>query len=420
MTAEITQLNSPIDVMYLIHKALRAEAARVEQAVTRLEIGGSFKPFLPVFYRWATELGYHIDVEEKYMLTRFPEAPLCQDTEAEKRLMERLEDLQTYLHTEIGRTMVIARTRRNLFAKVVALRMVQDDLLEAEEESVLPVLRQQLSTAQQLDIARHLLIDAEAQEAGELLEWVGQDLTATERHLLAEFTADLQGTPQRSSAPTSGRHWSGGVGHGHLSSARLETHTDMCRLQSPIDIMYPLHNALRAQAEGMEQAVRQLTTGGGLQPVEQTFRHWARALEYHAVMEDKYMTALLPDRPSAQDNEAAHKRLTARLEELQTALREARGQTAVTARTQRRLLGEVVMLRVAQDDHLEDEEELVLPVIRQRCSEVQQLAIAGRLVLDQEAQHPRWILDWAAQYVPPTERLWLADLVARVAREVSA
>ena len=139
MTAEITQLNSPIDVMYLIHKALRAEAARVEQAVTRLEIGGSFKPFLPVFYRWATELGYHIDVEEKYMLARFPEAPLCQDTEAEKRLMERLEDLQTYLHTEIGRTMVIARTRRNLFAKVVALRMVQDDLLEAEEESVLPV-----------------------------------------------------------------------------------------------------------------------------------------------------------------------------------------------------------------------------------------------------------------------------------------
>ena len=194
----------------------------------------------------------------------------------------------------------------------------------------------------------------------------------------------------------------------------------MCRLQSPIDIMYPLHNALRAQAEGMEQAVRQLTTGGGLQPVEQTFRHWARALEYHAVMEDKYMTALLPDRPSARDNEAAHKRLTALLEELQTALREARGQTAVTARTQRRLLGEVVMLRVAQDDHLEDEEELVLPVIRQRCSEAQQLAIAGRLLLDQEAQHPRWILDWATQYVPPTERLWLADLVARVAQEVSA
>jgi hypothetical protein len=110
--------------MYFIHKALRAEAARVEQAATRLEIGGSFKPFLPVFYRWATELGYHIDVEEKYMLARFTEASLCQDTKAGKRLMERLEDLQTYFYTEIGRTMVIARTRRNLFAEAHATSQI--------------------------------------------------------------------------------------------------------------------------------------------------------------------------------------------------------------------------------------------------------------------------------------------------------
>jgi hypothetical protein len=101
-----------------------------------------------------------------------PDASLFQDADMEKRLMERLEDLQTYFHSEIGRTIVIARTQRNLFAKVVALRMVQDDLLEAEEECVLPVLRQRLSTAQQLEIARHLLIDAEAQDQDEILAWV--------------------------------------------------------------------------------------------------------------------------------------------------------------------------------------------------------------------------------------------------------
>jgi hemerythrin-like domain-containing protein len=181
--------------------------------------------------------------------------------------------------------------------------------------------------------------------------------------------------------------------------------------------MYPLHNALRAQAAGMEQAVRQLETGQSPQRIGQTFAHWARALEYHAAMEDKYMTSLLPDRPSARDNEAAHQHLTSLLEALQSTLHEASGQTAVTARMQRRLLGQVVLLRVAQDDHLEDEEELVLPVIRQRLSEAQQLAIAGRILLDQTAPYPRWILDWAAPYMSPPEQAWLADLATRVASE---
>jgi len=418
MSAEITRLNSPIDVMYLIHKALRAEAERVEQAVTRLDIGGSFKPFLPVFYHWATELGYHIDTEEKHMLALLPDASLLQDADMEKRLMERLEDLQTYFHTEIGRTIVIARTQRNLFAKVVALRMVQDDLLEAEEETVLPVLRQRLSTAQQLEIARHLLIDAEAQDQDGILAWVVQDLTATERRLLAELTACLRGAPQRAYANVFGRPEQRRTGH-HASD-RLESPTNRRWLCHPIDAMYPLHNALRAQAEAMEAVVRALEPGGDFQSVEQTFMHWARALEYHAFMEDKYMTALLPDRPSARDNEAAHQRLTALLEDLQTALHEARRQTTVTARPQRQLLGKVVTLRVMQDDHLEEEEEVVLPVIRQRLSEAQQLAIAARLLLDPAAQQPHWILDWVAPYVPSTERQWLAGLARRVAQEEPA
>jgi hypothetical protein len=84
------------------------------------------------------------------------------------------------------------------------------------------------------------------------------------------------------------------------------------------------------------------------------------------------------------------------------------------------LLGKVVRLRVAQDDHLEDEEELVLPVIRQRLSDTQQLAIAGRLLLDQEAPHARWILDWLAPYVTPSEALCLDGLTIRLAQETPA
>jgi hypothetical protein len=315
---------------------------------------------------------------------------------------------------------VIARTQRNLFAKVVALRMVQGDLLEAEEEYVLPVLRQRLSTAQQLDIARHLLIDAEAQDQEEIVEWVGQDLTATERQLFAEFTARLRGALPSSPVRTSAPHSNGSMPPRPISPGSREMPTALCTLHSPIDIMYPLHKALRAQAAAMEQVVRELETRHALQPVEQTFIHWARALEYHAVMEDKYMTMLLPDRPSARDNEVAHKRLTMLLADLHTALHEAHGQSAGSARTQRRLLTQVVTLRVAQDDHLEDEEELVLPVIRQRLSDSQQWTIVGRLLLDQEAQHPRWILDWLAPYVTSMEALWLAGVATRLAQETPA
>ena len=48
MTTDSTHLAHPIDALYLVHKALRTEAERAEQAVTHLEVGSSFKAFQPV------------------------------------------------------------------------------------------------------------------------------------------------------------------------------------------------------------------------------------------------------------------------------------------------------------------------------------------------------------------------------------
>jgi hypothetical protein len=131
-------------------------------------------------------------------------------------------------------------------------------------------------------------------------------------------------------------------------------------------------------------------------------------------MEDRYMTAPL-DRLSARTNEAEHRRLTELLADLQIYVREADGPAAVTARTRRHALGKVVVLRVAQDDHLEEEEERVLPVIRQQISETQQFNMAQRLLLDREAQDAGWLLAWLTPHVTTTERQWLADLVGHAA-----
>jgi hypothetical protein len=51
MATDIPKLECPIDVMYVIHHALRAEAARVETLVGRLEKGGSLQPVRQAFYR---------------------------------------------------------------------------------------------------------------------------------------------------------------------------------------------------------------------------------------------------------------------------------------------------------------------------------------------------------------------------------
>lgn len=131
-------------------------------------------------------------------------------------------------------------------------------------------------------------------------------------------------------------------------------------------------------------------------------------------MEDRYMTASL-NRLSARTNEADHRRLTALVADLQTFLHAVGGPAAGTARARRHALGKVVVLRVAQDDHLEEEEESVLPVVRREFSETQQLDLARRLLIDREAQDADWPLAWLTPHVTAEERQWLAKLTGRIA-----
>jgi hemerythrin-like domain-containing protein len=188
--------------------------------------------------------------------------------------------------------------------------------------------------------------------------------------------------------------------------------THVIPVESPIDAMSLIHDALRAEAAHVERLVSQLQEGGTLQPFRHAFYRWTMALAYHADTEDTYMTPLLPDVPAARDCELAHQRLADRLEEVQQCLTEEIGRTMLIARTQRHLFGAVVMARIAQDDHLEEEEAFILPVIRRELSAAQQEEIIARLLIDQEAEDQRWPLDWLHDALPPRERRLVADLAA--------
>ncbi len=234
MTTEITRIEHPIDVMYLIHKALRAQAARVEETVRRFEIGCSLQPIRAGFNIWASALAFHAQQEDKYMTAPLVDSKPARDNEAEHaalgemlgelsalvdqddtrglsdrvkeamvalnerqhaELVEKLEDVMEVLNDEIGKTKVIARTWRHLYARVVELRTAQDDHLENEEAFVLPEVWQRISEAGQVEMARRLLIDEKAEDQRWVLEWMAKYLTPTERNLLAELERSFARVP---------------------------------------------------------------------------------------------------------------------------------------------------------------------------------------------------------------------------------
>lgn len=177
---------------------------------------------------------------------------------------------------------------------------------------------------------------------------------------------------------------------------------------------------------------------------------WGKHLLYHAVTEDTYMTGPLVNSQPARDNEAEHAALGALAKELGALVRKGddgaledslRGilafeaqqheelerrlndvkeiltrqvcKEALTARTRRHLYSRVVALRVAEFDHFENEEAFVLPVVRDRMSEQQQLDVAKRLLTDHQASDRRWIIELVAQELSPSTRRLLADLESR-------
>ena len=70
-------------------------------------------------------------------------------------------------------------------------------------------------------------------------------------------------------------------------------------------------------------------------------------------------------------------------------------------------------MRIAQDGHLESEEAFVLPEAGERMSTAPQLDLAKLLLIDEEAEDPRWILDSIKRELSTAECKLLEDLEDR-------
>jgi hypothetical protein len=130
--------------------------------------------------------------DTKELAHRVREAMASLNEEQHKELTQKLEDVRAVLNEEIGKTKLIDRTKRHLFGRIVALHIAQDDHLDNEEAFVLPVVRERMSEAEQLEVARRLLIDEideNSQTQSWIVEWVARELTPGERRLLAGLEA---------------------------------------------------------------------------------------------------------------------------------------------------------------------------------------------------------------------------------------
>jgi hypothetical protein len=228
---------------------------------------------------------------------------------------------------------------------------------------------------------------------------------------------------------------------------------DVTELDSPIDVMYLMHNAFQAVSARTEQLAAEGESGKDLRAFRESFDLWIKQLLFHATAEDKYMTANLVDSQPARDNEAEHaelvqhggdlieymdkgdaaglaenvktamlaleeeqhRELVEKVQEVEELLKQEIGEERVVARTRRHLYRRVMALRILEFDHFENEEAFVLPIVRERMNAEQELELARRLLIDEEAEDPRWVIDWVASELAPGERGLLDELDARLA-----
>jgi len=223
------------------------------------------------------------------------------------------------------------------------------------------------------------------------------------------------------------------------------------KLEQPIDVMPLMHKAFRAVSDRTEALAADASTIEDIAELNEAFGYWVKQILYHATVEDEVMTGPLQDSQPARDNETEHaelagkagelaefiargkaagleesvrqavftleeeqhKELEERSREVEGALKEVLGEKKVTARTIRHIHSRLLGVRILELDHFENEEAFVCPLVRDEIDEAGQLYIVRRLLIDDTAEDPRWVIDWVYSELDPAEQALLKDLEAR-------
>ena len=227
------------------------------------------------------------------------------------------------------------------------------------------------------------------------------------------------------------------------------------RLENPIDVMPLMHKAFRAVSDRTESLAAKASTFEDVAVLNDVFANWIKQIVYHAAVEDEFMTGPMTD-PSkdnqpARDNETEHTNLAgkaadlasfiamgsgagleesvreaafsleeeqhnlleARFHDVETALKEVLGEQKVTARTIRHIHSRLLGVRILELDHFENEEAFIIPLVADEVDEAGQLSLVRRLLIDDSAEDPRWIIDWVYSELDEADQALLKDVETR-------
>ena len=204
---------------------------------------------------------------------------------------------------------------------------------------------------------------------------------------------------------------------------------EITTLEQPIDAMYLIHKALRGEADRTVEQARCLEEGCSLQAFKLAFTAWATAIMYHA--EKEVGTAMSKSVNESRRNachdpvertkwallekeDEEYSGLLEHVMDVMTVPEDDIGTTSVISRTKQHLYGQLIALRVAQEDHLETEEAMVIPLIKENLSADCQLKVMSSLLLDRDADDQRWVIDWISQDLTPKENELLLELESRI------
>jgi len=73
----------------------------------------------------------------------------------------------------------------------------------------------------------------------------------------------------------------------------------------------------------------------------------------------------------------------------------------------------MMSVRILELDHFENEEAFVVNLVRDEIDEAGQLYMVRRLLIDETAGKPRWIIDWVYSELDDSEKALLKDLENR-------
>jgi hypothetical protein len=191
----------------------------------------------------------------------------------------------------------------------------------------------------------------------------------------------------------------------------------MIQKTAPLDAMLLVHTAMAGSAERVEQEADRLEEGSSLQPFRAAFNEWATALMYLSEREDElfgehHFHAAAPE-DDAQTamlatNSDEHREMDEKFQKVMDVLNVEIGRTSVIRRTRQHLFGVVLALRIAQQDHIENERAFVLPALKQRLNSKEQLELVRGLLVDSMASDSHWVMDWIEQHLNPEERVTMA------------